>query len=66
VRRSVISTEQKKVCIRLDLEGEEAKGFRELLRRRHLTKNVELIRLLIGESEEKAGIILEKEEKGLG
>lgn len=60
VRRSAITTEEK-ICIRLDLEGQEAKGFSALRKCRGLTNNTELVRLLIREAEEKAKIVLGKE-----
>ena len=54
-------TTEEKICIRLDLEGQEAKGFSALRKCRGLTNNTELVRLLIREAEEKAKIVLGKE-----
>ena len=60
VRRSVTDTEEK-ICIRLDIEGREAKAFETLRKYRGLTNNTELVRLLIREAQEKAKIVLPKE-----
>ena len=44
---------EEKICIRLDFEGEDASAFQQLRKKRGLTQNTELIRLLIREAEDR-------------